>query len=109
MSCIRPLEHLGYENRGVDGIEGRPYFKKPQAVHVHMYPAGQRDTGRLLRFRDYLLSYPTEAARYEALKQELAQQFATARRAYVMAKDNFCAQIDQLALEASEKAPGDME
>jgi GrpB-like predicted nucleotidyltransferase (UPF0157 family) len=108
LACIRSLERLGYEYRGANGIEGRFYFKKPQAFHVHMYPADHPDTGRLLRFRDYLRSHPAEAARYEALKQELAKRFATDRRAYTTAKDHFCAQINQLALQASKEASGHM-
>jgi GrpB-like predicted nucleotidyltransferase (UPF0157 family) len=109
VSCIRSLEHLGYEYRGANGIEGRLYFKKPQAFHIHMYPADHPDTGRLLRFRDYLRSHPAEAARYQTLKLKLAQQFAMDRSAYAGAKDDFCAQVDQLALEVSKKTSGDME
>jgi GrpB-like predicted nucleotidyltransferase (UPF0157 family) len=108
LTCIKSLERLGYEYRGANGIEGRLYFKKPQAFHIHMYPADHPDTGRLLRFRDYLRSHPAEAARYQTLKLKLAQQFATDRGAYARAKDNFCAQIDQLALEVSKKTSDDM-
>jgi GrpB-like predicted nucleotidyltransferase (UPF0157 family) len=107
LACIRPLERLGYEYRGENGIKGRLYFKKPQAFHLHMYPADHPDAGRILRFRDYLRSHPAEAARYEALKQELSKRFATDRGAYTTAKDGFCTQINQLALQTSKDASGE--
>lgn len=107
LACVRPLECLGYKYRGENGMEGRLYFKKPQAFHVHMYPADHPDAGRILRFRDYLRSHPAEAARYEALKQELSKRFATDRGAYTMAKGSFCAQINQLALQTLKSASGE--
>jgi GrpB-like predicted nucleotidyltransferase (UPF0157 family) len=42
-----------------------------------------------LLFRDYLRKSPEEAARYHALKQELAARFADDREAYTEAKGEY--------------------
>jgi GrpB-like predicted nucleotidyltransferase (UPF0157 family) len=50
-----------------------------------------------LLFRDYLIEHPAEAARYEALKRELADQFPTNREAYTNGKNAF---IDEIVEKA---------
>lgn len=42
--CVGPMESLGYEYRGENGIPGRHYFVKgkPRTHHVHMHEVGGR-------------------------------------------------------------------
>jgi GrpB-like predicted nucleotidyltransferase (UPF0157 family) len=48
---------------------------------------------RRLPFRDYLRAHPDEAARYAALKRDLAQRHATNREAYTDAKTDYVATV----------------
>ncbi|PSO50565.1 MAG: hypothetical protein BRC40_15410 [Cyanobacteria bacterium QH_8_48_120] len=57
----------------------------------------RQDATRELLFRDYLIEHPAEAARYEALKRELADQFPTNREAYTNGKNAF---IDEIVEKA---------
>jgi GrpB-like predicted nucleotidyltransferase (UPF0157 family) len=80
----------GYEARGEYGIEGCRYFSRPAApglkVHLHIFESGHERIDRHLRFRDYLIAYPEEAARYAELKKELAVRYADDRGAYQAGK-----------------------
>lgn len=56
-----------------------------RVAHVHMVGSGKASMERIV-FRDYLRTFPEEAARYEALKQELARRFPKDREAYTTHK-----------------------
>jgi GrpB-like predicted nucleotidyltransferase (UPF0157 family) len=43
----------------------------------------------VLRFRDHLIAHPEDAARYAALKRDLAERYPTERDAYTTAKTEF--------------------
>lgn len=94
-----PMQAIGYEYRGANGIEGRHYFNKgkPHTHHVHMLARGHPEAARLLRFRDHLREHPDEASAYEALKRRLAQRFGADRRSYTASKAEFCDRIDRLS------------
>ena len=91
------LEALGYEARGEYGIPGRRYFSRPAgsgpAVHVHAFRKGDPHVERHLRFRDYLRAHPVEAARYGALKRELAAAHARDRASYQAGKADFIRRV----------------
>jgi GrpB-like predicted nucleotidyltransferase (UPF0157 family) len=101
-ACVRAMAALGFEFRGDAGLGGRHYFIKgqPRTHHVHMYQSDHPEVGRHIRFRDYLRQHPDQAFAYEALKRELAARFGSDTRAYSAAKSEFCARIEQLALDA---------
>jgi GrpB-like predicted nucleotidyltransferase (UPF0157 family) len=44
--CVGPIEHLGYEYRGENGIPRRRYFERgnPRSYHLHMNEMGEPDT-----------------------------------------------------------------
>ena len=65
--------------------------------HVHLAPAGH-DLWQGLAFRDYLRAHPEDAARYAALKRELAQNYADDRERYTQLKSQFVEEINQKAI-----------
>ena len=62
--CVAPLERLGYEFRGENGITGRLYFVKgaPRTHHLHILSAASREWRNHLFFRDYLRQNRSAAA-----------------------------------------------
>lgn len=92
----------GYLAFGENGIAGRRYFVKrgpdgERTHHAHAYRQGAPEIDRHLRFRDYLVAHPVEAARYSALKLALAAQFADDRAAYQDGKDALVRELDAAA------------
>lgn len=79
---IDPIRSLGYDYGGVAGIPGRRYFDLPNPTageldlfHLHMYPVGHPDAGRVLAFRDHLRANPAARDAYAAAKRELAARY----------------------------------
>lgn len=68
-----------------------------RTAHVHLAPAGHA-VWRGLAFRDYLRTHPADAARYAALKRDLAVRFAHDREAYTRAKTEFVQSVTARAL-----------
>jgi len=62
-----------------------------------MAPAGH-EIWNGLAFRDYLRSHPEDAARYVALKRELAGRHRTDRERYTEAKGAFVREMTEKAL-----------
>lgn len=97
--AIGPLEEIGYLYWDENPRSDRMFFVKglpPQAArrthHVHM----TETTGEMwqrLAFRDYLRAHPDEAARYAALKRELAVRHRDDREAYTDAKAAYVAAV----------------
>jgi GrpB-like predicted nucleotidyltransferase (UPF0157 family) len=88
---IAKLEALGYEYKGEYGLPGRHFFVRgnPVSYHVHLVKKGSRHWTVWLLFRDYLMSHPAEARRYNRFKRRLARRFAGDRPAYTRAKAPF--------------------
>ena len=103
------LVERGYEARGEYGIEGRRYFSRAAApglkLHLHAFESGHERIAKHLRFRDYLLAHPEEAARYARLKQELAIRYANDRDAYQEGKAAFIAEVQARAAASSGLEP----
>jgi GrpB-like predicted nucleotidyltransferase (UPF0157 family) len=97
--CIKPIEQLGYEYRGEDGIPRRHFFVKgnPRTHHIHMNELGSRDWNNQMIFRDYLVRHPKIAKEYAELKTELAKRYPTDRQSYLYSKSPFIERILQLA------------
>jgi len=64
--------------------------------HVHMAPTGHPLWDRLA-FRDYLLSHPVEARRYEQLKRRLAAEHRGDREAYTEGKGEYVKRVTAAA------------
>jgi len=73
------------------------WFCKPDPArrthHLHLMPTGSRQLLDELAFRDQLRAHPTVAARYAALKRELAIVHRDDRNAYTEAKGDFVASV----------------
>jgi len=73
-------------------VKGMPPFGERRTHHIHVTePAGEM--WQRLAFRDYLRTHPDEAARYEALKVQLAKQHAHDREAYTSAKTDYVVSV----------------
>ena len=89
-----PMQALDYAFWAGNPREDRLFFVRglPPAPrrthHVHMTePDG--DLWRRLLFRDHLRAHPDEAARYTALKRDLAARYAEDREAYTAGKSTY--------------------
>ena len=70
---------------------------KGQCYHIHMGPKDQESLWDRLYFRDFLISNPTVAAEYAALKMDLSKKFQYDRDAYTDAKTEFIQHITNIA------------
>jgi GrpB-like predicted nucleotidyltransferase (UPF0157 family) len=89
--CVIPLQHVGYEYRGEQGIPGRHFFGKgvPRIHHLHMVELGSDFWRGHLLFRDYLREHRDVAEQYDGLKRELAAKYQGSREAYTEGKAAF--------------------
>lgn len=98
---VIPLEGLGYLFVPDPGSPGYHLFAKPpsrpRSHHLHVCQAGGAHESRHLAVREFLRAHPSEAARYEALKRELAERAPGDRLAYIEGKSPF---LDALELRA---------
>ncbi|HYF77459.1 MAG TPA: GrpB family protein, partial [Symbiobacteriaceae bacterium] len=104
---IARMEKLGYEARGErSGVEGRLFFRKgnPRTHHVHVVLHEGELWQNYLLFRDYLRTHPAEAARYAALKRDLATTFEHDRPRYTDSKTPFVTEILERAKSAGPDA-----
>lgn len=73
------------------------WFCKPDTSfrthHLHLIPHGSPLWEERIAFRDCLRNDPALAARYAALKQELARRYRLDREAYTEAKGPFIAEV----------------
>lgn len=104
---IEPLERAGYEYGGDGGVEGQYFFRKVtntpvpgqtfdgvgRTLHIHMYATDHPEWDAHIRFRDFLRNQPPSAARYAALKRELAAKHPQDREAYGEGKTPFVSMI----------------
>jgi len=96
---IEPLEAAGYawwaDNPDTDRlffVRGLPPSAPRRTHHLHVMEPGPGAI-RHIAFRDYLRDHPAEAARYAALKRDLAARYRDDREAYTAAKGAFIEQI----------------
>jgi GrpB-like predicted nucleotidyltransferase (UPF0157 family) len=99
---LEPIESLGYvfwaDNPRRDRlffVKGMPPFGPRRTHHVHVRTS--EDARVALVFRDHLRAHPEEAARYAALKRELAARYPTDRDAYTDGKARY---VDDIVRKA---------
>jgi GrpB-like predicted nucleotidyltransferase (UPF0157 family) len=104
--CIKPLEDLGYEYRGENGIVGRFYFVRgePRTHHLHMLLGDGEPWKNHLLFRDYLRGNLDVAKEYDELKRNLAREYPNNRDAYLDGKNEFVEKILKSARLKESKA-----
>jgi GrpB-like predicted nucleotidyltransferase (UPF0157 family) len=91
-AAVDRLSAIGYVHRGNLGVEGREAFDAPEGErrhHLYVSPTDSEELRAQLAFRDRLRESPALAARYEALKRELAVTFRHDRPGYTEAKTDF--------------------
>lgn len=90
---IKSLEYVYWDDNPAPDrmffVKGMPPYGERRTHHVHITETAGEMWTRRLPFRDYLRANPDEAARYAALKRELAQRYATDREAYTAAKSDY--------------------
>jgi GrpB-like predicted nucleotidyltransferase (UPF0157 family) len=89
-----PLESLGYVFRVANPERTKRYFREPPGAgrtHIHVRLLGHWNQQFALLFRDYLRAHPDAAARYAALKRDLASRYSRPeeRERYTDAKGPF--------------------
>ena len=97
--CIKPIEQLGYEYKGENGIPRRHLFAKgePRTHHIHMNEIGSSEWNDQIIFRDYLTQHQEIATEYAELKIEAARRYPTDRQAYLDSKAPFIERVLRLA------------
>jgi GrpB-like predicted nucleotidyltransferase (UPF0157 family) len=93
---IERLASLGYVHRGNLGIDDREAFDHPVDLRRHnlyVCPAETIGIVNQIAVRDYLRAHPEAAARYGALKKQLAEQFPGDINSYVLGKTDFVLEI----------------
>ena len=103
--CVQPLQTLGYEYLGENGLPNRHFFRKPAGAswtgrlfNLHVVEKGSDEWRRMLVFRDYLRLYPEDAQQYYLLKKELADTYDADYEGYTNAKTSF---IEGILVKAS--------
>jgi GrpB-like predicted nucleotidyltransferase (UPF0157 family)/GNAT superfamily N-acetyltransferase len=102
-----PLEGLKYHYSPYDEerTPERRWFCKPNRArrthHLHLVEAGSRWHRDSLEFRNFLREDRGEAARYEALKLDLATRFRDDREAYTEGKTAFVRKVLERADEGA--------
>ena len=100
--CVAPLECIGYEYRGEQGIPERHFFGKgePRTHHLHMVELSSDFWRSHLLFRDSLRQQREIAEKYEQLKKELARRHKENREAYTEGKAAFIESVLKAAHES---------
>lgn len=97
-----PMQKLGYEGMGENGLPRRRYFRKyngdKHTHHIHTWQHEDIEIDRHLAFRDFLIAHPDRAAAYGELKSALVARFGGEREQYFAGKDSFCKETEQMAL-----------
>jgi GrpB-like predicted nucleotidyltransferase (UPF0157 family) len=73
--------------------------KRPRSHHLHVCLIGSEHESRHPSVRDYLRAHSDEAARYEALKRELARRHPQDRLAYMEGKEQYMRDLQARALQ----------
>lgn len=97
VDLLAPLEYCYAPYR----TEAMHWFCKPdpshRTHHLHLVPTGSATYLDALAFRDYIRHHPDAAARYEALKRDLAARYPNDREAYTQGKSDLIAELTAAA------------
>ena len=99
---VGPLERLGY--LFVPDPESPDYHlfakppERPRTHHLHVCAAGSEHEVRHIAVRDFLCAHADEAARYEALKRDLAARHPQDRLAYIDGKEAYVTALERRAV-----------
>jgi GrpB-like predicted nucleotidyltransferase (UPF0157 family) len=94
--ALKALAAAGWQHEGDLGIKGREAFLPPAAAayhHLYLVVEGSRPHRDHIDLRDFLRTHPGHAARYGALKRQLAVLLETDRGAYARGKEQMITQF----------------
>jgi GrpB-like predicted nucleotidyltransferase (UPF0157 family) len=106
--AVKALTAAGWRHEGDLGIKGREAFVPPADApyhHLYVVVAGSLPHRDHIDLRDFLRAHPDHAARYAALKRQLAVLLTMDREAYVRGKHEMITEF--LRLARGEGASGD--
>jgi GrpB-like predicted nucleotidyltransferase (UPF0157 family) len=99
---VAPLERLGYLFVAAPEWPDHHFFalppERPRTHHLHVCEAGSAHELRHLAVRDFLRTHDDEAARYAALKRQVAARHPQDRLAYIEGKHAFVTALEARAL-----------
>ena len=104
--AVKALAAAGWQPEGDLGIEGREAFLPPADTayhHLYLVVAGSRPHRDHIDLRDFLRMHPGHAARYGALKRQLAVLLETDRGAYARGKEEMI--TEYLSMARGEARP----
>jgi GrpB-like predicted nucleotidyltransferase (UPF0157 family) len=107
-AAIDRLAGLGYVHSGNLGVKGREAFQSPHHAprhHLYLCPRGSLALRNHLVVRDHLRTHREDAARYGALKLQLARQHSDDIAAYTAGKTESILRI----LEAAGFRPDELD
>jgi GrpB-like predicted nucleotidyltransferase (UPF0157 family) len=106
--AVKALAAAGWQHEGDLGIKGREAFLPPPDAdyhHLYLVVADSRPHRDHIDLRDFLRTHPGLAARYGALKRQLAALLETDRAAYTRGKEEMITEF--LRTARGEGASGD--
>jgi GrpB-like predicted nucleotidyltransferase (UPF0157 family) len=106
--AIKEMAAAGWRHEGDLGIKGREAFLPPADApyhHLYLVVADSLPHRDHIDLRDFLRMHPDHAARYAALKRQLADLLTTDREAYVRGKHEMITEF--LRMARGEGAGGD--
>lgn len=104
--CIRALERLGYEYKGINNQLRQHHLVKgsPVTHTLYLVEPDNEELAARVHFRDYLIAHPDVARAYADLKADLAERNATDLQRYQAGKLEFVRRITQMALQEAAHA-----
>jgi GrpB-like predicted nucleotidyltransferase (UPF0157 family) len=99
---VQPLERLGYMFVPAPDSPEYHFFAKPperpRSHHLHVCAAGSKTELRHVAVRDFLRAHADEAARYAALKRQVATRHPQDRLAYIDGKGAYVTALEERAM-----------
>ena len=99
---VDPLERLGYLFVPAPESPDYHFFAKPpdrpRTHHLHVCELGSEHEFRHVAVRDFLRTHADEAARYAALKRQVAARHPQDRLAYIAGKDVYVTALEARAV-----------
>ena len=103
------LRWLGYLFAPAPESPDHHFFAKPperpRTHHLHVCAAGSDHERRHLAVRDFLRANADEAARYAALKRQLADRHPQDRLAYIAGKERYVGDLEARAVAGAAAPP----
>jgi GrpB-like predicted nucleotidyltransferase (UPF0157 family) len=93
--CVKPLESIGYEYKGENGIPERHFFAKgnPRKFHLHFVKKDGNLWRNYINFRNRLRENVELKNEYARIKKDSAKKYEQNRAAYTESKEPFIEKV----------------